>query len=287
MDSGWIKSYRKTLDNPIICKDSDHVAIWMYLLWSATHKPVNALFGGKRITLNPGQLITGRKSISKQFNIKESKVQRVLKTFESEQQIEQQTSNRNRLISILNWGEYQSSEQPIEQQVNNKRTTSEHKQECKNIRSIKDTKVSMSNEQANLTHQDNIDYKSLIAFFNKKTNGVFGNVRYPISEQRKGIIRARVRQYGKEAFAEMIDKAVNSNFLKGDNHSGWRATFDWMLRPSNFQKIIEGNYNNNQTYNDSLLTYEQIVVMANKGEATFDQFTKIQTGDGKVFYKRK
>ena len=177
MDSGWIKSYRKTLDNPIICKDSDHVAIWMYLLWSATHKPVNVLFGGKRITLNPGQLITGRNVIASKFKINESKVQRILKCFENEQQIEQQTSNKNRLISILNWVEYQSSEQPIEQQVNNKRTTSEHKQECKNIRSIKDTKVSMSNEQANLTYQDNIDYKNLINYFNNKTNGVFGNVR--------------------------------------------------------------------------------------------------------------
>lgn len=41
------------------------------------------------------------------------------------QQIEQQTSTKNRLITIINWNEYQQSEQQIEQQVNSNRTTSE------------------------------------------------------------------------------------------------------------------------------------------------------------------
>lgn len=50
--------------------------------------------------LNPGQLITGRKAISDKLRVTESKVQRVLKCYESEQQIEQQTGNRNRLITI-------------------------------------------------------------------------------------------------------------------------------------------------------------------------------------------
>lgn len=51
---------------------------------------------------------------------------------------------KNRLISILKWNEYQSSEQQIEQQVNNKRTTSEHKQECKNN---KNNIISFSNKE--------------------------------------------------------------------------------------------------------------------------------------------
>ena len=39
---------------------------------------------------------------------------------------------KNRLISIVNWNEYQSKDTNSEQQVNNNWTTSEHKQECKN-----------------------------------------------------------------------------------------------------------------------------------------------------------
>lgn len=127
MSEGFIKLHRKILDNPIICKDSDYFSIWSYLLLNATHKEYQSLFKGEKIILKPGQLITGRKVISTKFNINESKVQRVLKKLEIEQQIEQQTSNENRLITIVQWHKYQTSEQPIEQQVNNERTTDEQR----------------------------------------------------------------------------------------------------------------------------------------------------------------
>lgn len=122
---GWISTYRKILENPIVCRDSDYFAVWMYLLLNATHKESPAIFNKKKIILKKGQLITGRKTIAEKFDISESKVQRILKTFEIEQQIKQQTCSRNRLISIINWNEHQQSEQQIEQQVNNERTTSE------------------------------------------------------------------------------------------------------------------------------------------------------------------
>lgn len=126
------------MDNPVVWKDSDHLAVWIYLLLNATHKDMDVLFKNKRITLKPGQLITSRKSIAKKLNISESKVHRVLKMLEIEQQIEQQTSNKNRLITIVGWNEYQSCEQQIEQQVNNNRTTSEQQVNTnKNIKNIK------------------------------------------------------------------------------------------------------------------------------------------------------
>lgn len=124
---GWVCLYRKILENPIICKDSDYFAVWCYLLLSATHKKTSALFKGKKIVLLPGQLITGRKSIAKKFKIDESKVQRILKTLENEQQIKQQTSSQNRLITIVNWYQYQEIEQQNAQQVNSECTTSEQR----------------------------------------------------------------------------------------------------------------------------------------------------------------
>ena len=142
---GWIKIHRKILDNPIVCKDTETFTIWMYLLLNATHKEIDMLFEGKKITLKKGQLITGRKSISEKLSISESKVQRVLKMFEIEQQIEQQTTKHNRLISIINWEQYQEIEQQNEQQVNNNRTTTEQQlntnknvrmKECKNVRNV-------------------------------------------------------------------------------------------------------------------------------------------------------
>lgn len=144
MNNGFIKLHRKILENPIIMKDAEHLAIWIYLLLEATHKSINKIFKGEKITLEAGQLITGRNIIAKELNINSSKVQRVLDEFEKEQQIEQQMSNQNRLVSIIKWNEYQN----IEQQVNNKRTTSEQQlntlqeyKECKNNKNEKNNNI--------------------------------------------------------------------------------------------------------------------------------------------------
>ena len=35
----------------------------------------------------------------------------------------------------------------------------------------------------------------------------------------------------------------NSEFLKGSNKAGWKASFDWVFKNSeNWMKILEGNY---------------------------------------------
>lgn len=124
---GYIAAHRKMLDNPTVCKDADHFAVWMYLLLNAVYKPTDVMFHGERITLQAGQLTTGRKKIAEHFGISESKVQRILKRFEIEHQIEQRTDRQCRLITIVSWGEYQISEQRNEQQVNNDRTTTEQR----------------------------------------------------------------------------------------------------------------------------------------------------------------
>ena len=70
--------------------------------------------------LKKGQLITGILSISKKLKINKDKIQRTLKCFENDKQIEQQTSNKNRLITILNWEQYQSNnKQNDKQMINN------------------------------------------------------------------------------------------------------------------------------------------------------------------------
>lgn len=122
---GWIKLHRKILDNPIVCKDADYLAVWIYLLLNATHCEYTTLFKGKKIILKAGQLITGRKILAEKLGISESKIYRILNAFKNEHQIEQQTSNKNSLISIQNWSEYQDFEQQNETPMNNKRTTSE------------------------------------------------------------------------------------------------------------------------------------------------------------------
>lgn len=141
MNNGYIKLYRQILDNPVVCKDSDHFAVWVYLLLNATHDNIDMLFNGKRITLNPGQLITGRKSISSELNIDENKVRRILNSFEIDQQIDRQRSNKNTLVTIVKWSLYQGSDQQNDQQPTNNRPTSDQQVTTnKNVKNVKNDK---------------------------------------------------------------------------------------------------------------------------------------------------
>ena len=123
--SGYVKFFRETISDPLIAKDPEYLALWVYLLCSAAYEPTPALLGGQRIVLSPGQLTVGRRQLAANSGISESKVQRILNAFESAHLIEQKTTNKNRLISILSWSDQFLGEHQNEQQEDNGRTTGE------------------------------------------------------------------------------------------------------------------------------------------------------------------
>ena len=104
-------------------------------------------------------------------------------------------------------------------------------------------------------NEASINYKNIIEAFNRQTNRLFGEVKYPISEQRKGMIRARIREHGQEALTQVFQKAAKSGFLKGDSGK-FKATFDWLIRPTNFEKVLTGNYDErNETPNENKVNW--------------------------------
>lgn len=68
-----------------------------------------------------------------------------------------------------------------------------------------------------------------------------------IEGNRKKMIAARWKKYGGiDTFRELFEKAEASDFLKGDNDRGWAADFDWLIRPTNMSKVLEGKYDNDK-----------------------------------------
>lgn len=148
-DRDYVKIYRKLLENPITWKDNDYLAMWIYLLLTVEWKERDVEFDNNRITLKPGQGIYGRKKLAGNLKISESKCERILTLLKNEQQIEQQTTSKNRLITILNWSSYQKSEQRNGQPMDNERTTSEQpvdtNKEYKEFNKYKNKDINMLN----------------------------------------------------------------------------------------------------------------------------------------------
>ena len=63
---------------------------------------------------------------------------------------------------------------------------------------------------------------------------------------RYKLLNARIKDYGMDSVLKAIDMVKESSFLKGDNFKGWTITFDWLIKPNNFLKVLEGNYSDKQ-----------------------------------------
>ena len=95
-----------------------------------------------------------------------------------------------------------------------------------------------------------IDFAAIKAYWNTKHDQSGSAMRRLtlMSDQRKSNVRARIREYGGDVqkVYKAIDKAMASDFMNGKNGKGWVASFDWMMCPSNFPKVLEGNYDNEE-----------------------------------------
>ncbi|EOU1153728.1 hypothetical protein C4D51_01240 [Clostridium perfringens] len=55
-------------------------------------------------------------------------------------------------------------------------------------------------------------------------------------------LKARINEYGIENVIKAIKNINESSFLKGQNNRNWIVNFDWLVKPNNFIKVLEGNY---------------------------------------------
>ncbi len=97
--------------------------------------------------------------------------------------------------------------------------------------------------------EPSINYQALVEYWNKTTKCIFGKL-LSIDGYRRKMVNARIKQWGKHNFIEAINIAIQSDFLKGQSGRNFMMTFDWFIKPTNFQKVLEHNYDNKSTSNN-------------------------------------
>lgn len=65
-----------------------------------------------------------------------------------------------------------------------------------------------------------------------------------MTEPRRKAVQSALQAVGQEKLTELFRKAEASDFLTKRNSSGWKAGFDWLMKPENYTKVLEGNYDN-------------------------------------------
>lgn len=81
----------------------------------------------------------------------------------------------------------------------------------------------------------------LAELWNKSAHPNLPRVRV-VSEAIKSNAKCRLRDYPEQAFWEDLISRVNKSPLLRGEKGDWKASFDWIVRPTNFAKIVNGNY---------------------------------------------
>ncbi|MCM3743878.1 hypothetical protein M3193_06955 [Sporosarcina luteola] len=133
MEQGWIKIHRSLLDKPIWTEaTSEQKVVLVTLLMMATHDERHWEWKGVQYSLKPGQMITSLPSLVRKCDkgVSVQKIRTALKRFAKYGFLTDESTNQNRLISIVNWDVYQrkdksgTSEVTDSQQMANRQLTS-------------------------------------------------------------------------------------------------------------------------------------------------------------------
>lgn len=189
INSGYIKLHRSFQDWYGM-SSPPRVSLWINILILANHSQKKWIFKGSPYSVEPGQFITSRKSLSAITGISESMVERILKEFENEGQIEQQTTNVNRLITVIKYRQYQFNEHQMIQQEDNGRTTKgQQKDTTKNNKNNKHNKNKYAKwfESVWSIYPKQIGKKEAYGYFNTtvKTDEDYSNIKKAVQNYLK------------------------------------------------------------------------------------------------------
>jgi hypothetical protein len=144
-NEGWLKLWRKS-QNSAVFSDPTTWKLWCLCLMKATHKkcwvPVEGIL--QPVELQPGQFITGRFALHKDFYPKKKKnnlspfsLWRRLKLLQDLQNVIIRSHAKYSIITIVNWEHYQQNDQQV---INRRSTGDQQVITNKNVKNNKNEK---------------------------------------------------------------------------------------------------------------------------------------------------
>jgi len=246
-------------------QNAQYLKWWTQLRREASWTGKTVWHNRQQVYLQARQVIVTVNSLVKQWQVSKPTVIHFLQRLESEKLIERQTDSRKTIITItpLGWADsevkqevasvvkvehdvdHQTYRQPLPPIINNKekniiasggaRTREEevaNRCEMEEVRCLKDN--------------DKDSFDEIVAYFNQQMKGKGIQQVAIITSERRQAFERLVSQTGvnKDTLKQAIKNAAESDFLNGKGPKGWVASFDWMMIPQNFQKVLENNYRN-------------------------------------------
>lgn len=280
MEKGFIKLSRKFFSHELweAARTFSECEAWLDLIQSARFDAtrLTASIGGREITYGRGQYPASIRFLAKRWKWGDRKVRAFIEKLVKEGMVTIDNSQGMTIITLVNYDDYNTNDtandtmndtdnvlnyskikeivtQVVTQQMTQlqqERHSNDTKKKKEKKDNLKESPPNGGQKKAELSsspppsppkESEKIDWEEFREFFNKTFSNRLSPIQ-TITEARKKAVKARIAEHGKEAVLKVFEKILESKFLLGNNNRDWRADFDWIFRPNNFIKILEGNY---------------------------------------------
>jgi predicted regulator of amino acid metabolism with ACT domain len=138
MTEGWIALHRKIYNSNDFGNQLE-VAVFLYLVAMASHKPVQVIYRKKKLTLKRGEVSIAYKDLAKKFDISERKVRGIVKNLVHTKNLNQTLHKNLSIYTIVKYSKYQDVPVKTDQTLTDRTTTI-----YTNTTSIDKNKISLS-----------------------------------------------------------------------------------------------------------------------------------------------
>lgn len=255
LENGFVKIYRSLLKWEWY-DDINTKVVFLHLLLTVSIE--DSKWHG--ITVKRGSRVSSYAILAKETKLTERQVRTSISHLEMTGELTRHKYPNFTVFTVNNYDKFQQvTGETTEQRQGNDKATTGQRQQYKKVKEDKEEKEDITvNQVVDLYHDICKSYPRLRG----------------ISENRRKAISARCKIYRIEDFRIVFQNAENSRFLKGSNDRNWSANFDWMMKDTNFVKILEGRYNGGS--NDTF------AVSDSRGRAAADTTESANDGEGLI-----
>jgi hypothetical protein len=261
MQRGYIKLFRKIQENDQwLSEPFTRSQAWIDLILLANYKPGVIRVRGNRVEVKRGQVGWSQVALANRWKWSRGKVRRFLKDLEkNERQIVQQKNNITSLIDIVNYDEYQGNgttdgQQTVQQTDSRRYTNNNSKKDKKGKKTNKGVYTPSSKESSfDPPESQNCPQKQIIEAYHQHLPQL--PTIQVWDDQSAKRLRQRWRQDPKcqciDFWVEYFKWVAQSRFLMGQVND-FQADLHWLVRPTNFAKVINGRYHNKKTFHERI-----------------------------------
>ena len=244
---GWISLHRKLLDNPIF-SNYKLLQTFLYCLLKASHSDREQLVGDELVNIKTGQLVTGRKAISKATKLSEQNVRTALNRLEKLGILTIKPTTKYSLITVVTWESHQQTNQQVtnKQPTTNQRVTTNNN--CNNVN--------------NDNKREKIPYQLIADAYEKNYSEPTGNAGLVPTKQWSSKRKSAIKKLWNldtdneleknhtnniEHWERYFDYCSSIGFFQGDaarsgDHSNWKASFDFLIKIDTYNSNKERKY---------------------------------------------